>query len=99
MDEMNNEEDLENRLEAENHVLDSLGMITMEHFHTFKYNAQQGLAKFGGSFARQLGMLLQVSDNQNAVKIIRVWQNECAQHEMLYRLWQAKENAEQCEKK
>jgi hypothetical protein len=95
---MLDDEELEQRLEPTKHVLDSLGMITIEHFYKFKVNAQNGLIKFGGSFAKKLGELLQVSDNKNAVKIMRVWQNECTQHEMLYRMYKAKEDAE-CEEK
>ena len=92
---MNNDEELEQRLEPTKHVMDSLGMIDLEHFKEFKFNTVSGLVSNNNptTFLWYLGCALFNASDKDAVKIIRVWQNECSQHEMLYRIYLAKQKA------
>lgn len=95
--EMSSEEFCEYMQEQEKTVQDCLGMISLDHYEIFKYNTIMGLIMFGGNFAKALGELLARADMSNSVKILRVWQNECVQHEMLFRIHQAKEKAKTIE--
>lgn len=87
------EEEMDEVFAEQQHVADSLGMVSYEHFLTFKYNAVEGMRKFGDLFTRTLGMALMRASTSDAVKIIRVWQNVISQHEMLYKIYVAKELA------
>ena len=87
------EEEVEDAIEEAKHVIDTLGMIDFEHFVRFKQNAAYGMRKFGDSFIHQLGLALLRANTKDAVRIIKVWQNEVTQCEMLYRIHLAKENA------
>lgn len=88
-------------LDLEDHITQSLGFITYDHYLRYKSNAIEGLITFGGSFAKTLGELLRFADHNNSIKIISVWRNEISQHEMLWRIYIAKREAkvvEECEK-
>lgn len=87
-------EELEENLDLTKHVLDSLGMISYEHFVIFKENATLGLMRSHNDFLYHLGNAMYHASEKDAVKIIRVWANECTQHEMIYRIMKAKDEAE-----
>jgi len=71
-----------------------LGYMSMDHFEEFKFDATEGLIRFGGSFAEALGRTLAHADHLNARKIMRYWLHECEQHAILYRMFIAKQKAE-----
>lgn len=87
------EEEIDDLLAEQQHVADSLGMINYDHFLTFKENTSKGLKIFGSKFESLLGILLECSETKDAIKIIRTWQNQCTQYEMLYRIHEAKQKA------
>ena len=75
------------------HIADMAGMIDFNHFFEFKYRAIKGMLKFGGNFVQALAGALQYADNNNAVKIMRTWRAEVREHELLWRILEAKQKA------
>ena len=88
------EEHLENSLYEVNLVKNVLGM-DIEHFHRHKSFAVKGLKKFGGTFAYRLGILLEIANFTESVKILNIWSPICTEHDLLYRIHKAKEDAEE----
>lgn len=80
-------DDLDNMLSEYGMLAGMLGFQTPEEFQDFQYHACEGLMRFGGSWATGLGQLLQVSDVNNAYKIIKNWRSECEEHAELHRLF------------
>lgn len=89
---MDDDEQVENSLADAWLVKNVLGM-DLEQFERWKANAVKGLMKFGSSFDYHLGLLLRYSDLNNSTKILNIWRKECSEHEMLYRIWKAKDDA------
>jgi len=90
------EEQIEESLKDIRLIKDVLGM-DINHFERHKDFAMKGLMKFGDSFAYRLGILLKSADLKNSVIILNIWKNECTQHDLLYRIHQAKKEAEKNE--
>lgn len=86
-------EEIEDLIDEQKHVSDCLGMVDYEHFLAFKSMAANGLILFGNNFMLNLGSALKLASTKDAVKIIRVWRNECTQHEMLYKMHLARKRA------
>lgn len=87
-------EDIENMTAEAWHVTSSLGFLSYDAYSTYKRNAAYGLERFGGSFAKALGIALIHADSNNSVKIISFWRSMCDQHAMLYQAYEAKRKAE-----
>lgn len=51
---------------------------------TFRYNAQEGMIKFGGSFVHALGHALAHADSSNTAKILRTWPDYCEEYAALW---------------
>ena len=81
------------RRRKEKYIADCLGMIDYDHFIDFKRNAAAGMYEFGNNFIRALSTALIMASDEDAVKIIRIWQNDCTQCEMMYRIKKAKEKS------
>lgn len=73
-------------------VSDLLGM-DYDRYLEYKEHATQGMLIFGDKFVEALGFALSEADDRNAVKLMRLFRNECSSHEMIYRMHQAKEKA------
>jgi hypothetical protein len=85
------EEELDELLKEQQHIADQCGTISYAHFLEFKENVINGLMLFGSKFQEALGMALDEAEDRDAVKIIRIWRNECGVHEMLYKMHLAKQ--------
>ena len=92
MDEFD-QEMVENALRLPRLIHGLLGITDMEEFTRYKMEAAAGLKEFGTRFLIKVGEALELATPENAVKIIHGWRNDCAEHAMLYRIWQAKETA------
>ena len=71
-----------------------LGYLDANHFCEHRANASEGLIMFGGSFHKALGYTLFRADLNNAIKLMRVWAQECEMHAILYKAYLAKQKAE-----
>jgi hypothetical protein len=86
-------EQIEKAIEKSVHVESTMGFMTAEHYSDFKYHAQEGLIRYGGSFAKNLGLALQSADVNNAIKIMKLWFSLCDEHCMLHKIFIAKRDA------
>src|SRR5690606_18768853 len=86
-------EDVEEMMADATRLAATLGFTSMEHFEEFKYYAGMGLLKFGGSFAQKLGECLAVADLNNSIKLIRLVDGEMYKQAILYKMFEAKQNA------
>jgi len=86
-------EELQEMIEEKRFVIDTLGMIDFQHYLRFKVNAAQGMMEFGDQFFRSLGETLAIAPTKQSVRIIRVWQQDCVQFEMLHKMQVAKTKA------
>lgn len=86
-----NMEEIENLVEDLKLIRESLGFMSVEHLEEFKFNAIQGMHKFGGSFSRALGLALSVADRQNSIKIMRYWNQDCEKYSIMFKMFLAKE--------
>lgn len=86
------EEEIEQGFTDEYLIKELFGM-NERSFREYKYNAIEGFFKFGGNFLVNLGNTLLVADLSNSIKLIHLFRKECAEHEMLWRIHQAKEKA------
>lgn len=87
------EDEAQDELEKRERVVVALGMIDYEHFQAFKNNASAGLQLFGDYFLASVGIALSHASDTDAVKIIRVWQSECVTHEMMFKIYKARQKA------
>lgn len=88
------EEELEESLEMKKHVLDSLGVISYEHFLEFKENAWRGLVTLkNNDFLVNIGRALCLATDKDAVKIILSWREECSHCDLATRILRAREKA------
>jgi hypothetical protein len=87
------EEEMEQHIEEQVHIQNTLG-LDFNAYEEFKFNATNGLLKFGGSFAQALGTALAVADTKNSTKIMRYWLQECEHHAILFKMFVAKQQAE-----
>lgn len=71
----------------------SLGFISPDAYEDFKYHAIEGLLRFGGGFAKSLGVTLLHADLNNAAKIITTWFSLLEEHSILHKIWIAKRDA------
>ena len=76
-----------------NWLIQSLGFIDYHHYLEFRSNAINGMSQFGDSFVKALANALYCADEQRSVKIINVFRNECTTHEIIYKMWKAKNRA------
>lgn len=80
-------------------IQDTLGLRDYDHFKQFKIDAALGMQDHGDRFTRALGLALTYASDNDAVKIIRVWQSEVTQYELIHRFDAAKKKAEEDELK
>jgi hypothetical protein len=71
-------------------VVNTLHMNDYDHYIEYKEHAINGMMIFGDKFVEALGIALSEADDKQAVKIMRLFGNECATHEMLHRMHVAK---------
>lgn len=88
-----NHEVIEEALLTDRMLIKSVLNMDLDAFHRYKINATEGLIKFGNEFQRLLGMALSYAPIKDAVRILHSWQRECGEHEMMYRIWWAKDQA------
>lgn len=84
------DEEAENSLEEARLVQVVLGM-PLEQYHRYKSNVVRGLQLFGGSFGSALGEALFYADLKNSVKILNAFQKECVEHDLLFRIYEARQ--------
>lgn len=70
------------------------GWVTMESYIEFKSQAATGLQMFGDVFLQRLGLALDAALTDDALKIMRYWHQACEQHQIIYKMYLAKEKAE-----
>jgi hypothetical protein len=86
-------EDIEKTIEDVNHAAMTMGFQSLDAYTRFKNDACEGMQRFGGEFARHLGMALFYADIKNSIKLMRMWHSLCEEHAMLYRASVAKQEA------
>jgi hypothetical protein len=86
-------EDIENQLENER-IIQQAGYLDSQHFYECQYNMAEGLKRFGDAFLRSLGETLQLALQNDALKIMRYWNQACETHATLYKMYVAKHEAE-----
>lgn len=84
-------DDLDKLTDSLNRIADKLGFTDYDAMQEFKYNAVEGLQRFGGSFARALGYALLQADTFNSAKIMAIFKEECTRHAGLYLKYLEKE--------
>lgn len=89
---MIDDEQIEEQFKEEKLVKDVLGM-DMEKFYQYKANTIMGFCRFGGSFLQHLGNALTYADIINSIKILHVWRKEAMEHEMVWRIHEARQEA------
>jgi hypothetical protein len=90
MTDLKSVEEVEEIIEEQRHVIDSLGFIDFAHFLQFKVCAVAGMLNYGNDFERTLGKLLHLANVKDSVRIIHAWRNTCMQYEMAYKIEMAK---------
>lgn len=88
-----NKQDIDEMMEEYHRVVTTLGFITIEAYEDFKYHAVEGLIRFGGSFASNLGRALAHADVPNSIKLIRLFHSLMDEHAMLHKIFIAKRDA------
>lgn len=83
-------EKIEEEIEDSKRIQEA-GFMNLAHMDEYVHHAILGLIEFGDPFEINLGQLLAVSDLNNTLKILRIWQNLCEQHVHLYRIARVKE--------
>ena len=73
-------------------IVYNAGYSNYERFLEYKYEVAQGLMKYGSLFGRNLGKALHNADRDNALKILRYWENMCYTYSMMFRADEAKES-------
>lgn len=73
------------------YIADCAGVINYDHFLEFKSNAVAGMKKYGDAFVRALGQALDRAEDKDAVKLMHIWRSEVSEHELLYKIYMAKE--------
>ena len=63
-------EQIEEAIEAKR-VIQCAGYIDEKHFEECRFNAQAGMLKYGGDFAKALGRTLSLADRNNALNDLR----------------------------
>lgn len=69
------------------------GFLSMEAYEAYKTRTVAGLQEFGDHFTQRLGDALEAALTDDALKIMRHWQQACDQANILYRMKLAKEKA------
>ena len=82
------------REENQQHIADLAGCIDYKHFLEYRANSALGMVFFGDPFIVNLGHALSFALDKDSLKIIRTWRSEVDQHEMLWKIHQAKMLAE-----
>jgi hypothetical protein len=91
------DEEIENKLKDATHLKNS-GYMNLQHYEVQKWNVVCGLIKFGNLFAMALGFALFEADLYDSVKIMRYWHQLCEKHALIYKMSQAKEEAERAKR-
>jgi hypothetical protein len=86
-------EQIEEKVSEIQYIKDILG-LTLEKFKEYKQNVIYGFQQFGNDFHGGLALALIWATTMDAVKILHFWQNDCTQHDLMYRIAKAKEIAE-----
>lgn len=85
----------ESSIEKKKLIAELAGVIDYDHFLDFKKKAILGMHQFGNEFVKTLSWALGVANDEDSVRIIRIWSNEIAQCEMMQRIYEAKKKAEE----
>ena len=78
---------------SEKIILDEIKNVIDQNIwetESFILYAYEGLKKFGGSFANDLGHLLGVADETNRKKILIMWIDELIEHASIFVTWAEK---------
>lgn len=70
-----------------------LGFMNWAHWEEFKKHSYLGLGISEDQFLRNIGMALAFSDFNNSIKLITVFRQECEKYSILYKMYLAKEKA------
>ena len=89
---MLDDEAVEHSLEEAILVKNVLSM-DLDHFHRYRDNVSASFIRFGTYFFRCVGKALACSTVKDAVKILTMWPSEASEHDILYRIYLAKEEA------
>jgi hypothetical protein len=84
----------ESSTEKKKLIAELTGVIDYEHYLDFKRKAITGMYNFGDEFIKCLSWALSAANDDDSVKIIRIWSNQIAQCEMMQRIAEAKAKAE-----
>lgn len=86
------EEQIEIMLENDT-ITQKAGYIDYKHFRECQHSMSEGMIRFGSEFVRALGEALKLGQRDDALKIMRYWNNCAETHSTLYKMFLAKEEA------
>lgn len=81
------------QLKMKRQIKDVLGLSSIDAYERYRNNVIKGLYQFGNIFLGSLGGALEDADFRDSIRILNVWQKECIEHELLWRIYEAKEKA------
>ena len=73
-------------------IYDLFGM-TPERFNEYRDDVIKGFCQFGTDFLQHLASALNCCETRDEIKIMHTWRKECVEHEMLWKIYQAKQKA------
>lgn len=82
-------EKVEEMVENES-IITKAGYIDSRHFEEHRSVVAAGMKKYGSEFVRALGKALEIAHRDDALKIMRYWNNMCDTHATLYKMYLAK---------
>jgi len=86
-------EEIERQLDDED-IVHKAGYLDLSHFYECQHDMSEGMIKFGSDFVRALGRALKIARRDDALKIMRYWNNCAETHATLYKMYLAKLKAE-----
>ena len=85
-------EAIENMVEDQT-IAKNAGYIDYKHFEECRKVMAEGMIKYGSDFVRALGKALKLAHRDDALKIMRYWNNLAETHATLYKMYVAKHEA------
>jgi hypothetical protein len=82
-------EEIEN-LVADEEIVRKAGYLSYARFLECQSNMAEGMIKFGSDFVRALGKALKIAQRDDALKIMRYWNNCAETHATLYKMYLAR---------
>ena len=87
------DEEIEKQFAEDVHIQDC-GFMNKLHYEEQRAHVIGGLIKYGDMWAMSLGYALNEANVYDSIKVMRYWRPLCEQHAIMYKMFLAKEKAE-----